>query len=662
MELILSIVSYHRFTSDLEAKKSIALHDVSPVLHIGRSQACEWCLPDPERVISGQHARIEGQGNGFVITDTSTNGLFINRSVEALGKDNQYELRDGDFISFGDYEIEVAIGEVASAQMDAPLADIPVDAPAQTAMPAEPVSQSVPEEWDFGVRTDQLASSQAVQQGGLFDTPVGAPSSSSLFIGDLEDNFIAPDRQQDPASAFDDEEAPLAIPENWSDNLLGDSSSDVPPARTVEPVTAPVAEPMVDTVDAPVLADTVVEAPVVEAPVVHAPVVEERIAEARVAEKPVVKATMVKENVVTPPVAKEPVLAKAAAPIPDVVLPEPEPEPVVVPSQPVARVVAPTPAPQQRAPQPTAAVSAPEPAYVEEDEFDLASPDPERAPAPVQQTVALAPQRAPQPVARPATPAAQPAAQPAVSQPRTLSQPASSAPVSSAPVSRSAAPRQPVHTPTSTPQPAAQRSAPHPLLDGDASAQALASFIEGLGIDSTMVPDQHAEQWWFEMGASMQLLMTGLMDSLHQRSAFKQNNRLNQTLFKRQENNPLKFSASVEDAIHNLYNRKSASFLTPERAINEAFDDIKQHEQALLAGVEGSVQSMMKQLSPDSISRGAGEPSFFGRMASGSQKAQSWAAYVEMYERLNSDLDSAKHSFYAEDFVKAYEAYLKGGK
>ena len=645
MELILSIVSYHRFTSDLEAKKSIALHDVSPVLHIGRSQACEWCLPDPERVISGQHARIEGQGNGFIITDTSTNGLFINRSVEALGKDNQYELRDGDFISFGDYEIEVAIGEAAAAQMDAPLADMAVDTPAQAAIPAEPVSQPVPEEWDFGVRTDQLASSQAVQQGGLFDTPVGAPSSSSLFIGDLEDNFIAPDRKQDPA--YDDEDVPLAIPENWSDNLLGDTSPDVPPARTVEPVTAPVAEPVADTVDAPVLTDAVVEAPAVEAPVTKAAIAEERV----------VKAPAVEASVIAKPTAP------ATAPTPDVVVhesaPEPEPAPVAVPT--------PAPAPQPRAPQPTVAVSAPEPAYVEEDEFDLAMPDPEFAPAPVQQAVAPAPQRAPQPVARPASPAVQPA----VSQPRTLSQPAAMAPassrtpvsrtpVSSAPQSSAAMPRQPAHA--SAPQPAAPRSAPHPLLDGDASAQALASFIEGLGIDSTMVPDQHAEQWWFEMGASMQLLMTGLMDSLHQRSAFKQNNRLNQTLFKRQENNPLKFSASVEDAIHNLYNRKSASFLTPERAINEAFDDIKQHEQALLAGVEGSVQSMMKQLSPDSISRGAGEPSFFGRMASGSQKAQNWAAYVEMYQRLNSDLDSAKHSFYAEDFVKAYETYLKEGK
>ena len=38
-----------------------------------------------------------------------TNGLYINRSVEALGKEKKYQLCDGDLLAFGDYEISVTL-------------------------------------------------------------------------------------------------------------------------------------------------------------------------------------------------------------------------------------------------------------------------------------------------------------------------------------------------------------------------------------------------------------------------------------------------------------------------------------------------------------------------------------------------------------------------
>ena len=45
---------------------------------IGRSADNDWVLPDPERFVSSRHAVIESHGPEFVLTDTSTNGTFIN--------------------------------------------------------------------------------------------------------------------------------------------------------------------------------------------------------------------------------------------------------------------------------------------------------------------------------------------------------------------------------------------------------------------------------------------------------------------------------------------------------------------------------------------------------------------------------------------------------
>lgn len=156
--------------------------------------------------------------------------------------------------------------------------------------------------------------------------------------------------------------------------------------------------------------------------------------------------------------------------------------------------------------------------------------------------------------------------------------------------------------------------------------------------------------------------MSGLMDVLHQRSLFKQSSRLNQTLFKKQENNPLKFSATTEDAIHNLLNRNSLSYLTADKAITEAFSDIEKHEQALLAGVEGTVSSVMKMLSPDSVIENGYGNSIWHRFNRSYSKSVYWDNYVSSYQILQNDLVGENKTFYLDDFAKCYEAYLKGIK
>ncbi|WP_140109042.1 type VI secretion system-associated FHA domain protein TagH, partial [Vibrio parahaemolyticus] len=117
----------------------------------------------------------------------------------------------------------------------------------------------------------------------------------------------------------------------------------------------------------------------------------------------------------------------------------------------------------------------------------------------------------------------------------------------------------------------------------------LEAFIYGMGIDPNMVPSQNREQWFEQLGQSFSLMLIGLMETLHNRAVFKQTNRVNHTAFRKSENNPLKFSANLEDAIHNLYNRQTSSFLKPNAAIKEAFNDIENHEQALMQGVAGTV-------------------------------------------------------------------------
>jgi len=72
---------------------------------LGRKPSNDFILLDPERFISSKHATIECKNNQYFITDTSTNGVFINNSATPLGTGNSAELKDGDKITIGDFKL-----------------------------------------------------------------------------------------------------------------------------------------------------------------------------------------------------------------------------------------------------------------------------------------------------------------------------------------------------------------------------------------------------------------------------------------------------------------------------------------------------------------------------------------------------------------------------
>lgn len=76
---------------------------------IGRGAQNDWILPDAECFVSVHHASVIERGGRWFLTDHSTNGTFVNGSVEPLGRGNQYALSDLDRLRIGSYEILVKI-------------------------------------------------------------------------------------------------------------------------------------------------------------------------------------------------------------------------------------------------------------------------------------------------------------------------------------------------------------------------------------------------------------------------------------------------------------------------------------------------------------------------------------------------------------------------
>ncbi len=76
---------------------------------VGRAPGNDWILPDPRRVVSGHHFEVQFSGGKYWLVDTSTNGVFVNDADDPASATGRTELRDGDRLRVGDYDILVSV-------------------------------------------------------------------------------------------------------------------------------------------------------------------------------------------------------------------------------------------------------------------------------------------------------------------------------------------------------------------------------------------------------------------------------------------------------------------------------------------------------------------------------------------------------------------------
>ncbi|SFO46348.1 type VI secretion system-associated FHA domain protein TagH [Sphingomonas sp. OK281] len=85
---------------------------------VGRAASCDWSLPDPRNHISSRHFEIIFDGSGYILTDVSTNGTYLNGASTRLPA--PHRLAHGDVVQIGHYEIAARLtGDGASTAAEA---------------------------------------------------------------------------------------------------------------------------------------------------------------------------------------------------------------------------------------------------------------------------------------------------------------------------------------------------------------------------------------------------------------------------------------------------------------------------------------------------------------------------------------------------------------
>lgn len=206
--------------------------------------------------------------------------------------------------------------------------------------------------------------------------------------------------------------------------------------------------------------------------------------------------------------------------------------------------------------------------------------------------------------------------------------------------------------------PPARRSEPKPAparnSNVDDSSQML-KLLEAAGVSEVEASDELART----CGEILRVTVGGLMEVLRARDQMKDELHLRSTTFKAVNNNPLKFSANVEDAFHNLLVRQNAAYLEPTEAFAEALQDVRDHQSAVLAAMRLAFETMLAQFDPNQL-----QEEFDRHMKKGSilgvpAKLRYWDLYRDKYGETIKDADESFRTLFGNAFAKAYEEQME---
>jgi type VI secretion system protein len=187
--------------------------------------------------------------------------------------------------------------------------------------------------------------------------------------------------------------------------------------------------------------------------------------------------------------------------------------------------------------------------------------------------------------------------------------------------------------------------------DTNDTSELLNIFFKAAGIEAAgELPQKSPRELMHIIGTVFRELVDGLMMVLRGRSELKSHLRVSVTTLKATENNPLKFSPTVEDALTTFLTNHHPGFVDAVQAVQEGYENIKNHQLAIHAGVQASLTNILERFNPRHFSEKFEEGIVLQR------KAKCWDEYKQAYPQIARE---ALEDFFNEEFVCAYEQQIR---
>lgn len=184
------------------------------------------------------------------------------------------------------------------------------------------------------------------------------------------------------------------------------------------------------------------------------------------------------------------------------------------------------------------------------------------------------------------------------------------------------------------------------------------TLLDAMGITDANLSDDQVREIHHTVGLMMRETLDGLMQVLRSRTSIKNEFRINITTIQPVENNPLKFSVSVDEVLDTMFLRRTRAYKAPLDAIQESFHSIADHQLAVIAGIRSAFRSAMSKFDPERLEEEF-KQSGKGGLLPGVMKGKLWNSYQDHYQKMINDMERSFQELFGDEFVQAYEDQMR---
>ena len=192
----------------------------------------------------------------------------------------------------------------------------------------------------------------------------------------------------------------------------------------------------------------------------------------------------------------------------------------------------------------------------------------------------------------------------------------------------------------------------------DIDSPALERFLEGAELSEFAVKEAMNSDPFYSLGRIFRTAIKGTRDLLMARANIKNEMRLDATTIRPTQNNPLKFSMNVDDALVHLL-QQDEGCMPPEQAISEAFDDIRAHQIAVLAGMQTALNDLLNRFDPEILEHRLQKSSPISASIPIHKRAKLWDLFEELHEEIKNEAKENFYQLFGQAFAEAYEDQIQ---
>jgi predicted component of type VI protein secretion system len=160
-------------------------------------------------------------------------------------------------------------------------------------------------------------------------------------------------------------------------------------------------------------------------------------------------------------------------------------------------------------------------------------------------------------------------------------------------------------------------------------ASPLDAFFRGAGIEAPRIEGPAAEKMFEQIGKVSRALVAGLVDNMQLRAVQKAQMRQTSTTSGAGDDQ-IAFSNSVQDSLERLFAVGKTASANPANSVRAAFDDLRTHQRALLAGNRHALNEYLKRMDPDTI-EGSVAGGKRGSFLNAANRFRFWSIYRDVY-------------------------------